>query len=145
MEFTELNPMIDEDLAKQIKAERDASRRISPDEIQTHHERALTGLILLDPSALDRVEIELGGYAWIDDNCRQLWPVLVGMRRKGEPIADIRNVEIAAKTVGVSAVELGRLATTDAGMVGQDTYHLGFLTEATERFHILGGETSACF
>ena len=103
MEFTESNPMINEDLAKQIKAEREASRQISPSEIQTHHERALMGLILLDPSALDRVEIELGGYAWIDDTCRQLWPVLVSMRRKGEPIADRRSVAIVAKPAGVSA------------------------------------------
>ncbi len=133
MDFDESNPIIDYDLARQIKAEHEASRKVSPSEIQSHHERALVGLILLDPSALDRVEIELGGYQWINDTCRALFPVLVDMRRKGDPIADIRSVALVAKPFGVAAGELGRLVTNDAGMPGQDAYHLGFLTEATER------------
>ncbi len=101
-----------------------------------HHERALCGLVIIDPSALDRSEIELGGYQWIDDSCRKLFPIFVSMRRKGEPIGDVRSVAIVAKIIGVSAAEIARLATSDAGMPGQDAYHLSFLTEATERSRI---------
>ena len=98
-----------------------------------HHERALVGLALLDPTAIDRTEIELGCYSWTDDICRSLWPILIDMRRKGDPIADTRNVAILAKSVGISVADIGRLVTSDAGMVGQDAYHLSFLTENSER------------
>jgi len=98
-----------------------------------HHERALIGLILLDPSVLDRCELELAGYPWIDQPCRQLFPVLIEMRRNGDPIADVRNVVATANRSGTFAIgEVARLAH-DAGMAGQDAYHLSFLTEAMDR------------
>ena len=96
-----------------------------------HHERALVGLVLLDPSAIDRTEIELGCYSWTDDVCGKLWPILTDMRRNGEPIADTRNVAMRAKPL-IGVAEIARLAT-DAGMMGQDAYHLSFLTENSER------------
>jgi len=99
----------------------------------THHERALVGLVLLDPSTLDRCEIELGGYQWLDDACGKLWPILLDMRRNGSPIADIRNVAMLAGSVGVTAGEIARLATHDAGLVNQDGYHLGILTDEMDR------------
>ena len=85
-----------------------------------HHERALVGLALLDPTAIDRTEIELGCYSWTDDICRSLWPILIDMRRKGDPIADTRNVAMAAQSIGVSVADISRLVTGDAGMVGQE-------------------------
>ena len=100
-------------------------------ENQVHHERALVGLVLLDPSAIDRTAIELGGYSWIDESCHKLWPILVTMRSAGEPIADTRNVAMRAKSPTIVA-EITHLVN-DAGMIGQDAYHLGFLTENSER------------
>lgn len=104
-------------------------------ETLVHHERSLVGLVLLDPSTLDRVEIELGGYSWIDDTCRLLWPILISMRRKGEPISDIRSVASAAKSVGVKEAvgQIARLVKNDVGNIGNDAFHLGFLAESTER------------
>ncbi len=99
----------------------------------THHERALVGMVLIDPSTLDRTEIELGSYSWTDDTCRSLWPLLIDMRRKGDPIADTRTVAVLAKSVGVSVGEVMRLVSSDAGLVGHDAYHLSFLTEDSER------------
>lgn len=99
----------------------------------THHERALVGSVLLDPSIIDRTEIELGSYSWTDDVCAKLWNVLIDMRREGAPIADIRSVAIEAKSVGVSAGEIARLASNDAGLVGQEAYHLSYLMDESNR------------
>ena len=109
-----------------------------------HHERALVGLILLDPSAIDRTEIELGSYSWTDDICGKLWPILATMRRAGEPIADTRNVAMRAKPL-IGVAEIARLAT-DAGMMGQDAYHLSFLTESSERSRLrrIAAEIQRC-
>lgn len=103
----------------------------------THHERALVGLVLLDPSTIDRTEIELGSYSWTDDICAKLWPILTDMRREGDPIADIRSVAMQAKPVGVSAGEIARLASSDAGLVGQDAYHLSFLMDESNKRRLL--------
>ena len=103
-------------------------------ETLVHHERALVGLVLLDPSAIDRTEIELGGYSWTDAICGKLWPILTTMRRAGDPITDTRNVAMRAKPL-VTVAEIARLAT-DAGFVGQDAYHLQFLTENSERLRL---------
>ncbi len=97
-----------------------------------HHERALVGLALLDPSAIDRTEIELEGYSWTDEVCGKLWPILTTMRRAGEPIADTRNVAMRYNAPGRDNGKIARLVN-DAGFVGQDAYHLGFLTENSER------------
>jgi replicative DNA helicase len=98
-----------------------------------HHERALVGLAITDPSTIDRVEIELGSYSWTDDVCQRLWPILTDMRRKGDPIADTRAIAILAKEKDVSVADIAKLVTSDAGMVGNDSYHLGFLTEESDR------------
>ena len=99
------------------------------------NERALVGMVLLDPSVLDRTEIELGAYDWIDPVCYRLWPVLCAMRRDGKPIGDIRNVLLSTDGVlnnlgGASA--LAKLSN-EAGMVNQDAYHLSRLTDEMER------------
>jgi replicative DNA helicase len=106
----------------------------------THHERALVGIALLNPSVIDRTEIELSGYSWIDESCGKLWPVLLGMRHRGEPISDIRNVFMRVKTLGVSSAELARLTSDEAGYVKHDDYHLGFMVARMrlmrlERYH----------
>ena len=98
------------------------------------HERALVGMVLVDPSVLDRCEIYLGGYAWLDTVCSRLWPVLSEMRRLGEPIADIRIVagRVGNRLDDIGGVAaIGRLAS-DAGFANQDVYHLGRLTGAME-------------
>jgi replicative DNA helicase len=96
------------------------------------HERALVGLVLVDPSVLDRTEIELAAYDWMDGDCSRLWPILCGMRRDGEPIADTRIVaERCSSVLDDPAVALGRLAR-DAGMFGQDNYHLQRLLASSE-------------
>ncbi len=99
----------------------------------TLHERAIVGLIMLEPSTMDRVEIPLAGHQWIDPTCRALWPILTEMRRRGEPIAHLPTLILSAKAVDVTAAEIASLASNDAGMVGQDAYHLEFLTETMER------------
>lgn len=100
-------------------------------ETTVHHERALVGLCLLDPSTIDSVEIDLGAYSWIDGGCKTLWPVITEMRRNGEPVGDIRNVAVRVSSI-LSAAEIAKLVN-DAGMVGQDSYHVGFLNEITDR------------
>jgi replicative DNA helicase len=100
-------------------------------ETTVHHERALVGLCLLDPSTIDSVEIDLGAYHWIDSACKTLWPVITEMRRNGEPVGDIRNVAVRVSS-SLPTVEIAKIVN-DAGMVGQDSYHVGFLNEITDR------------
>lgn len=96
-----------------------------------HHERAIIGLTLLDPSIIDRFETELSKYDWIDDHCKTLWPILRKMNADKEPIVDTRNV--AVKTKGLlSIAELVRLIS-DAGFPGQDQYHLSYLSAEIEK------------
>jgi len=97
-----------------------------------HHERAIVGMCLLDPSVIDRVELQLGGYQWIDFPSGKIWQAIVDMRLSGEPVGDIRLVALKLKGE-VAASELAKLASNDAGLRGQDEYHLGFLIDAMER------------
>jgi len=122
----ELNPL-NEDAVARLKKEIEQKGN----ETTVHHERALVGLCLLDPSTIDRVDIDLGSYHWIDDACKSLWPVITEMRRNDEPVGDIRNVAVRVSS-SLSAAEIAKL-TNDAGMVGQDSYHVGFLNDTTDR------------
>jgi replicative DNA helicase len=100
-------------------------------ETTVHHERALVGMCLLDPSVIDSVEIDLGAYHWIDGACKTLWPVITEMRRNGEPVGDIRNVAVRVSS-SLPTVEIAKIVN-DAGMVGQDSYHVGVLNEIADR------------
>lgn len=97
-----------------------------------HHERAIVGMCLLDPSVIDRVELQLGAYPWIDFPSGKIWQAIVDMRLAGEPVGDIRLVALKLKGQ-VAASEIAKLASNDAGLRGQEEYHLGFLIDAMER------------
>jgi len=62
-----------------------------------HHERAIVGMCLLDPSVIDRVELQLGVYPWIDFPSGKIWQAIVDMRLSGEPVGDIRLVALKLK------------------------------------------------
>ena len=113
------------------------------DDRTTHHERAIVGLSIIDPSTIDRIESDLAGYTFADPDCLAIWPALVELRRKAFPVADTRLLSIELLPIGVSVSTIARLAT-DAGMPGQDQYHLSVLVDRMrlirlERFqHRLG-------
>jgi len=109
----------------------------------THHERALVGMAIIDPSTIDRLEIDLAGYSFTDPACNTIWPVLIELRRKGFPIADTNSLANELRLYGTSVAHLARLCD-DAGMRGQDAYHVSVLVDRMrfirlERFkHRLG-------
>ena len=109
------------------------------DDRVTHHERALVGLSIIDPSTIDRIELELEWYSFSDPDCLIVWPVLVELRRKGFPIADEKSLAVELRPYGITIAILAKLLD-DAGLRGQDQYHVGTLLERMrlirlERFH----------
>lgn len=113
------------------------------DDRVTHHERALVGLSLIDPSTIDRLEIDLAGYTFADPDCNIIWPVLIELRRKGFPLADEKSLAVELRPYGITISHLVRLYS-DAGFRGQDTFHASVLVDRMrfirlERFqHRLG-------
>jgi len=80
-----------------------------------HHERAVVGLSIIDPSTIDRTEIDLRGYSFVDPDCSIIWPALVEQRRKGFPLADTRSLANELRPLGVTPSHLPKLCN-DAGM-----------------------------
>lgn len=88
-----------------------------------HHERALVGLCIIDPSTIDRIDIELASYSpWMDEASYAAWNLMLERRAAGEPIN---------ATTFPNRGEAARLIR-DAAMVGQEAYHLAKLTRETE-------------
>jgi replicative DNA helicase len=100
-----------------------------------HHERSLIGMAMVDPTIVDAASIDLAGYQWLDATCGRVWPTLCQMRQRGEPIADVR---IVAANLGNRLADVGGLGelvrlVAERGMVGQESYHIGKLTDYTSR------------
>jgi replicative DNA helicase len=97
-----------------------------------HHEKAIVGMCLIDPAVIDRIELQLGGYHFLDFACGKIWPAIVSMRLAGEPVADVGLLALRLKPE-VAPWEIAKLANTDAGMRNNEAYHLGFLIDSMER------------
>lgn len=105
----------------------------------TYHERALVGMVLLDPLIIDRCSVELIGYQWTDEPAGKFWLVLLGMRERGEPILDARAVLEAAKVQGIESpsVTIAEFAN-DAGVSGNEAYHVGEMLEHQAKSKLRG-------
>lgn len=98
----------------------------------TRAERALVGLMLLDPSIIDRCEIELHGYKCVDQNSGDLWPVLIELRRLRFPLADMKSLAVELRSRGIPTAVLARLAD-EAGLPSNEEFYIRTLGRHRQR------------
>lgn len=98
----------------------------------TRAERALVGLMLLDPSIIDRCEIELHGYKCVDQDSGDLWPVLIELRRLQFPLADMKSLAVELRSRGIPTAVLARLAD-EAGLPSNEEFYIMTLGRHRQR------------
>lgn len=101
----------------------------------TQCERGLVGLMILDPSLIDRCEIDLHGYQFIDLECNQVWPIFAELRKKHFPFDDMPALGAELKQRGVEANVLISVYR-DAGVLSQETYYLSTMLDARKRMKL---------
>lgn len=98
----------------------------------TRAERALVGLMLLDPSIIDRCEIELHGYKCVDQDSGDLWPLLIELRRLRFPLADMKSLAVELRSRGIPTAVLARLAD-EAGLPSNEEFYIRTLGRHRQR------------
>lgn len=101
----------------------------------TRAERALVGLMLLDPSIIDRCEIELHGYKCVDQDSGDLWPVLIELRRLRFPLADMKSLAVELRSRGIPTAVLARLAD-EAGLPSNEEFYIRTLGRHRQRIRL---------
>lgn len=81
-------------------------------EVIAQCEVGLCGIALADPTVIDRFELDMSRYRFLDSELGTVWKVLCKMRANGAPLGDINLVGLNLKNAGVAIGNLGRLFTS---------------------------------